>query len=82
MRNFQLLNRDYTHFLFRQWNGSPEDPLQPPGRVLRSAGGAPGVSTVLARDFNSGYTIIVLSNYDYPVAMDVANAIIEMYGLE
>jgi CubicO group peptidase (beta-lactamase class C family) len=82
LRSFKLLDRDYTHFLFRQWSGSLEDPFQPPGRVLRSAGGAPGVSTVLARDLDSGYTIIVLSNYDYPVAMDVANAIIEMYGLE
>jgi CubicO group peptidase (beta-lactamase class C family) len=82
LRNFKLLNRDYTHYLFRQWNGSPEDPFQPPGRVLRSAGGAPGISAVFAQDFNFGYTIIVLSNYDYPVAMDVANKIIEMYGLE
>ena len=82
LRNFKLLNRDYTHYLSRQFNGSPKDPFEPPGRVLRGAGGAPGVSTVLARDLNFGYTIIVLSNYDYPVAMDAANEIIEMYGLE
>ena len=82
LRNFELLNRDYTHYLFRQFKGSPKDSFEPPGRVSRSAGGAPGVSAVVARDLNFGYTIIVLSNYDYPVAMDVTNEIIEVYGLE
>jgi CubicO group peptidase (beta-lactamase class C family) len=82
LRNFKLLNRDYTHYLSRRFNGSPEDPFEPPGRVSLSAGGAPGISAVLARDLNFGYTMIVLSNYDYPVAMDAANEIMEMYGLE
>jgi hypothetical protein len=81
-RNFRLLNRDHTHYLSRQFSGSPKDPFEPPGRVSLSAGGAPGISAVLARDLNFGYTIIVLSNYDYPVAMDAASEIIEMYGLE
>jgi len=82
LRDFKLLNRDYTHYLFRQFKGSPKDSFEPPNRVSRSAGGAPGISAVVARDLNFGYTIIVLSNYDYPVAMNVANEIIEMYGLE
>jgi CubicO group peptidase (beta-lactamase class C family) len=82
LRNFKLLSRDYTHFLFRQFKGSPEDSFESPGRVSRSAGGAPGISAVVARDLSFGYTIIVLSNYDYPVAMNVANEIIEVYGLE
>jgi CubicO group peptidase (beta-lactamase class C family) len=82
LRNFGLLNCDYTYYLFRQFNGSPKDAFEPPGKVSRSAGGAPGVSAVYARDFNFGYTIIVLSNYDFPVAMNAANEIIEVYGLE
>ena len=50
-------------------------------RVLRSAGGAPGVSTFYARDMKNGFTIIVLSNYDHPVGIDVGNEIIKMLGL-
>ncbi len=82
LRNFTLLNRDYTNYLFRQFKGSLKEPFEPPSRVLRIAGGAPGISAVFARDLNFGYTIIVFSNYDYPVAMDVANEIIQMYGLK
>jgi CubicO group peptidase (beta-lactamase class C family) len=82
LRDFRLLNRDYTHYLLRQFDGSPKDPFELPGRVSRSVGGAPGVSAVYARDLNSGYTIVVLSNYDYPAAVEVANEIMTTYGLE
>jgi CubicO group peptidase (beta-lactamase class C family) len=81
LRSYKLLNQAYTHFLFNRWEGSPEDDPGLPLRISRTAGGAPGVSADIARDFKHGYTIIVLSNYDFPVANEVAAEIIEDLGL-
>ncbi len=81
LRNYKLLNQAYTHFLLNHWEGSPEDDPGLPSRLSRTAGGAPGVSAEIARDFKHGYTIIVLSNYDFPVANDVAAEIIQDLGL-
>lgn len=81
LRSYKLLNQAYTHFLFNRWEGSPEEDPGIPSRLSRTAGGAPGISAEIVRDFNYGYTIIVLSNYDFPVANDVAAEIIEDLGL-
>lgn len=81
LRSYKLLNQAYTHFLFNRWEGSSEDDPGLPSRISRTAGGAPGVSADIIRDFNHGYTIIVLSNYDFPVANDVAAEIIEDLSL-
>jgi CubicO group peptidase (beta-lactamase class C family) len=39
------------------------------------AGGAPGINAALGMDQNSGYTVIVLSNYDPPSATDIIQRI-------
>ena len=39
------------------------------------AGGAPGINAMLEMDGQTGYTIIVLSNYDPPAARDIAQMI-------
>ena len=39
------------------------------------AGGAPGINAMLEIDGQTGYTIIVLSNYDPPAARDIAQMI-------
>jgi CubicO group peptidase (beta-lactamase class C family) len=39
---------------------------------LGIAGGAPGINAMLELDGQTGYTVIVLANYDPPVARDIA----------
>jgi D-alanyl-D-alanine carboxypeptidase len=81
LRNGKLINKDYFSFMNNRFQGNVGDPFVPQ-RVLRSAGGAPGVSTFYAQDMKNGFTIIVLSNYDHPVGINVGNEIIKMLGLE
>jgi D-alanyl-D-alanine carboxypeptidase len=82
LRNYKLLDTTYTNYLISRFQGSPGDPFSPPKKTYRIVGGAPGVNAFLGMDFQSSYSIIVLSNYDFPVAMEVARGIIEMLGLE
>jgi D-alanyl-D-alanine carboxypeptidase len=71
--NNKLLNAEYTGLLMNGFQ-EPEEGREPSRRV-GYAGGAPGVSAFLGIDLESGYTIIVLSNYDSPVAMEIGRAI-------
>lgn len=80
MRNNRLMSAAYTNFFYNRFQGSV-DSAEPPSRTMGFAGGAPGVNTFFAVDLKDGYTIIILSNYDMPVADTVGRAIIEMLGL-
>lgn len=51
-------------------------------RIPRGAGGALGASTFYARDSGNGYTIIVLTNHDNPIAIEIGNEIIRLLRLE
>lgn len=82
LRSHKLLSSEYTSYLINRFKGSPDGPFSPPSKVYRILGGAAGVSTFLGMDFRHGYTTIVLSNYDFPVAMDVAEEIIKMLEVE
>lgn len=81
LRNNKLIGKDYMNFMNSRFEGNIGDPFTP-YRTSRSAGGAPGMSTLLARDLIKGYTIIVLSNFDFPAAMGVGDGIIKMLGIE
>ena len=76
-----LVGKDYINFLSTNFRGKIGDPFIQ-NRVSRSVGGANGASTFYGRDINNGYTIIVLTNYDHPVGMDIGNEIIKILGLE
>lgn len=76
LRNDLLLSPSYTDLLFNRFN-EPEEPRSRSGRI-GFAGGAPGINGILEMNFDSGYTVIVLSNYDPPVAMDLAPEIMDM----
>ena len=52
---------------------SQAKPLNFPG--LGIAGGAPGINAILEVNGESGYTLIVMSNYDPPSAMEVGKKI-------
>ena len=77
----ELLNPDYTNFLFNRFEGNPGEPLKRKG-MFAVGGGAPGVSAYMGTDPVSGYTIVVLSNYDFPAAMGPVNEIKNMYGIK
>jgi CubicO group peptidase (beta-lactamase class C family) len=81
LRGGKLLGKAYVDFLNNGFRGKIGDPFTPPG-VQRSAGGANGVSTFFGRDLRNGYTIIVLTNLDNPVAIEIGNELIKLLGLE
>jgi len=81
LRNHKLLSPEYTDYFFSRFKGQLGDPFIPI-RTYRAVGGAPGVNAFIGIDFKSGYTITVLSNYDMPIAMDVAEDIIKMFEIE
>ena len=72
----ELLDARYTGLLLNRFEGFPEED-GPAGRMAY-AGGAPGVSAYLGVDFGNGETVIVLSNYDSPVAIEVGRKIGDM----
>ena len=47
---------------------------------LGIAGGAPGINAALELDLETGYTVIVLGNFDPPAATDVARKIRRLLG--
>lgn len=80
LRDYKLLSPDYLNYFFNQFKGSPGDPYIP-RKTYRAVGGAPGISAHIGIDLKSGYSVIVLSNYDFPAAMEVAEDIIQFLGL-
>jgi len=81
LKNYHLLSKPFTDFLFNRFNGKPGDPYVPKG-MYRVVGGAPGINADLAIDFGTGFTFIILSNYDHPTAVNLTQEIITMYGLK
>jgi CubicO group peptidase (beta-lactamase class C family) len=80
LRNNTILSEDYTRMIWNAFRGEPGDSINP--LILKSmwvsAGGAPGISAILAIGIESGLTCIVLSNYDFPVALDIFKEIRRM----
>ena len=79
LRNHRLLSGPYTNFLLNRFDGKPGDPYIPKGLYML-VGAAPGINATLAIDFVSGFTFIVLSNYDHPTAVTLTQEIVKMYG--
>jgi len=77
LRTHKLLDPDHTSLLFRRFEQPKEESDGPKGRIAL-AGGAPGISTFLGSDFENGNTVIVLSNYDMPVAIELGETILKM----
>lgn len=82
LRNYKLLNSDYTQYIINRFKGSPGDSFSPPEKTYRIAGGAPGINAFMGMDFQSSYSIIILSNYDFPIAMKISEEIINMLDIE
>lgn len=80
VRNNKILGEEYVNFLSSGYRGNIGDPINK--KLAKAAGGAYGVSTFFARDWNSGYTIVVLTNVDHPVGSDIGNEIVKIISLE
>lgn len=81
LRTNRLLSKSYTDYFFNRFKSRRGDPSVDKS-VYRAVGGAPGINAFLSMDLYYGYTLIVLSNYDHPTAMTLAEEIIKMYGLK
>jgi len=80
LRNNKILSQDYTHVIWNGFRGDPGDPINPIilERMWVSVGGAPGITAIFGISLKDGLTYIVLSNYDFPVAMDIFREIRRM----
>ncbi len=82
LRSGVLLNEKFTRYLLSRFRKTPEATVDLPKNIYRIAGGAPGVNAFLGMDFQDNYTVIILSNYDFPAAMDISNDIIKMLNIK
>ncbi len=73
LKNHRLLGAEYTGLLLNSFEDIEEG--SEPRRGIAVAGGAPGVSAFLSLGLDSKYTVIVLSNYDTPGAIEVGRLI-------
>ena len=90
-RNYKLLSKAYTHFLMNLFIGKIGDPFMMNKGIIHFFGGAEGVGAVLGCDlmnneFQKGYTIVVLTNYDFQVVVDayevVKNVVLKLKSNE
>jgi D-alanyl-D-alanine carboxypeptidase len=72
-----LLDSEHSKMILRPLDASPDS--KPKSAIL--AGGAPGLTALYMKFFDSGHTVIILSNYDpedvEPVANQVRNLIMQ-----
>ena len=80
LRDYRLLDRDYTQFLWSQFEGSPGDEFTAQG-MARAMGGAPGVGALYAYDLTDGITLLIFSNYDAPAAVEAFRELGDILGL-
>jgi len=75
----KFLSPEYTAWLLNDQEPTKDRKAKPDSKVKKGglgiAGGAPGINTMLEMDPKSGYTTIVLTNYDPPCAMNVNRVI-------
>jgi CubicO group peptidase (beta-lactamase class C family) len=75
-RRYKFLSKDYTNHLLNLFQGKIGDDFMGKKGIIHIVGGAEGVGAILGldmmdEDMSKGYTIIILSNYDFPVALDI-----------
>jgi CubicO group peptidase (beta-lactamase class C family) len=82
LRNFKLLSRAHTGYFLNRFENAPRDTFSFPQKPYRFAGAAPGICAFVALDFQTSYSVIVLSNYDFPAGMNIGTEIIEMLDIQ
>jgi CubicO group peptidase (beta-lactamase class C family) len=82
LRSFKLLSEEYTWYLLNRFEGDPGDHRGPPEKPYRIAGAAPGICAFIALDLKTSYSVIVLSNYDFPTGMSIGMETLSMLGVD
>ncbi len=82
LRSFKLLSPAYTGYYLHRFEGAPGDSFNHPEKTYRIAGAAPGICAFVALDFQTSYSVIVLSNYDFPTGMNIGTEILEFLGIQ
>lgn len=62
-----LAGQEYTNMVLGMFENA-EDPRKRPAGIGVAGGASVGINAIVEADFPSGYTVIVLSNYDPPTA--------------
>ena len=65
-----------------QYESMPGDEFIPPSRMSMAMGGAPGIGAFYGRDLINGFTILIFSNYDFNVVMEISKEIKKEMGRE
>ena len=73
LSDYELLGAEYTGLFLNSFEDIEE--ASEPRRGIAVAGGAPGVSAFFSMGLEDKYTVIVLSNYDTPAAVEVGRMI-------
>ncbi len=82
LRGFKLLSEEHTWYFLNRFEGDPGDHKAPPDEPYRIAGAAPGICAFIALDLKSSYSVIVLSNYDFPTGVNIGMKILSMLGVD
>jgi len=72
-----LTGEKYTNLVLGLFQNL-DHPEQRPREFGIAGGATVGINGVIEADFESGYTVVVLSNYDPPVAEDLSTKILRM----
>lgn len=80
LRHMTLLSPDATEWMMSHQFSGKRAAEKATSTLVTSggfgfAGGAPGINAVLDVDFATGYTVVVMANYDPPSAQNVARAL-------
>lgn len=77
LKSDRLAARRYTNMALGMFDDPDNADRRPPGIGI-AGGGNIGINAIVEADFDSGFTVIVLSNYDPPVAEELGVEFMKM----
>lgn len=77
LKTNKLAGETYTNMVLGMFENADNPEKRPEGLGI-AGGGNVGINAIIEADFKSGYTVIVLSNYDPPVAEELGIKFMKM----
>lgn len=68
LKAYRLAGKKYSHMAMQLFRDLENVDKRPPGLGIAGGAGGAGINAVIEADFDSGYTVIVMANYDPPSA--------------